>query len=69
MTAAIVDDGVPDELGRAGMLIITDANAERAFRGEWRLTPEGRFVMSVGEAIEAAQVAGMIGKRDDRPTA
>jgi hypothetical protein len=68
MTAAIVDDGIPDDLGRAGLLIITDTNAERAYRGEWRLTADGRLVLSVGESIHAAQVAAMIEERNE-PTA
>lgn len=65
MNAAIVDDGIPDDLGQSGLGVITDSNAQKAYRIEWEL--QGRkFVFKFEEPITAAEVAALLGRRDER---
>ena len=65
MNAAIVDDGIPDDLGQSGVGVIADENAERAYQLRWRLR-DGRLVVEVGEAITASDVVALLGRRDER---
>ena len=65
MNAAIVDDGIPDDLGRAGVGVLADNNAERAYQISWHIR-DGRLVVEIGEAISAAEVVAMLGRRDGR---
>lgn len=65
MTAAIVDDGIPDDLGQSGVGVIADKNAERAYQFRWRLR-EGRLVVEVGEAIAASDVMAFLRRRDEQ---
>jgi len=64
---AIIEDGIPDDLGRAGVGVIADSNAERAYQIKWHIR-DGRLVVEIGDAISAAEVA-MLWRRDARPTA
>ncbi len=62
---AIVDDGIPDDLGRAGVGVLADSNAERAYQIRWHIR-DGRLVVEIGEAISAAEVVAILGRRDER---
>ena len=63
--SAIVEDGIPDDLGRAGVGVLADSNAERAYQIRWHIR-DGRLVVEIGEAISAAAVVAMLGRRDGR---
>ena len=63
--SAIVEDGIPDDLGRAGVGVIADSNAERAYQISWHIR-DGRLVVEIGEAISAAAMVAMLGRRDGR---
>ena len=62
---AIIEDGIPDDLGRAGVGVLADNNAERAYQIRWHIR-DGRLVVEIGEAISAAAVVAMLGRRDGR---
>ena len=63
--SAIVEDGIPDDLGRAGVGVLADSNAERAYQFTWHIR-DGRLVVEIGEAISAAEVVAILGRRDGR---
>ena len=63
--SAIVEDGIPDDLGLSGVGVIADSNAERAYQIEWHIR-DGRLVVEIGEAISEAAVVAMLGRRDGR---
>jgi hypothetical protein len=65
MTAAIVDDGIPDDLGQAGVGVLADSNAERAYQIKWHIR-NARLVVEIGETISAAEVVAMLGRQDER---
>ena len=64
--AAIIDDGVPDDLGQSGSGVLADKSLQTAYQFEWRLV-DGRFIVKVGQEIDTAHVA--LFRRDGRRNA
>jgi hypothetical protein len=56
MNAAIIDDGVPDDLGESGVGLISDESTETVYQFVWRLQ-NGRLILEVGQEIDTAHVA------------
>ena len=54
--AAIIDDGVPDDLGQSGVGLISDDSTETVYQFTWRLV-NGRLIVEVGQKIDTAHVA------------
>jgi hypothetical protein len=54
--AAIIDDGVPDDLGQSGSGVLADESLQRAYQFQWRLV-DGRLIVEVGQEIDTAHVA------------
>jgi len=53
---AIIDDGVPDDLGQSGSGVLADESLQTAYQFEWRLV-NGRLIVKVGQEIDTAHVA------------
>ena len=54
--AAIIDDGVPDDLGQSGSGVLADESLQTAYQFQWRLV-NGRLIVEVGQEIDTAHVA------------
>ena len=53
---AIIDDGVPDDLGQSGSGVLADESLQTAYQFQWRLV-NGRLIVEVGQEIDTAHVA------------
>jgi len=53
---AIIDDGVPNDLGQSGSGVLADQSLQTAYQFEWRLV-NGRLIVEVGQEIDTAHVA------------
>ena len=58
---AIIDDGVPDELGQSGSGVLADQSLQTAYQFQWRLV-NGRLIVEVGEEIDTSHVALLRGE-------
>jgi len=56
MNAAIIDDGVPDDLGQSGVGLISDDSTETVYQFVWRLQ-NGRLIIEIGKRVEGQVVA------------
>jgi hypothetical protein len=63
---AIIDDGVPDDLGQSGSGVLADESLQTAYQFTWRLV-NGRLIVKVGQEIDTAHVA--LFRRDGRRNA
>jgi hypothetical protein len=59
--AAIIDDGVPDDLGQSGSGVLADESLQTAYQFQWRLV-DGRLIVKVGQEIDTAHVALLRGE-------
>ena len=59
--AAIVDDGVPDDLGQSGVGLISDDSTETVYQFTWRLV-NGRLIIEIGQRVEGSVVAVLRGE-------
>jgi hypothetical protein len=59
--AAIIDDGVPDDLGQSGSGVLADESLQTAYQFQWRLV-NGRLIVKVGQEIDTAHVALLRGE-------
>jgi hypothetical protein len=58
---AIIDDGVPDDLGQSGSGVLADESLQTAYQFQWRLV-NGRLIVKVGQEIDTAHVALLRGE-------
>ncbi len=58
---AIIDDGVPDDLGQSGSGVLADESLQTAYQFTWRLV-NGRLIVKVGQEIDTAHVALLRGE-------
>jgi hypothetical protein len=58
--AAIIDDGVPDDLGQSGVGLISDDSTETVYQFTWRLV-NGRLIIEIGQRVEGSVVAVLRG--------
>jgi hypothetical protein len=54
--AAIIEDGVPDDLGQSGVGLISDESTETVYRFVWHLK-NGRLMIEIGQRVEGQVVA------------
>jgi hypothetical protein len=59
--AAIIDDGVPDDLGQSGVGLISDDSTETVYQFTWRLV-NGRLIIEIGQRVEGSVVAVLRGE-------
>jgi len=59
--AAIIDDGVPDDLGESGVGLISDESTETVYQLAWRLK-NGRLIIEIGKRVEGQVVALLRGE-------
>jgi hypothetical protein len=59
--AAIIDDGVPDDLGQSGVGLISDDSTETVYQFVWRLQ-KGRLIIEIGKRVEGQVVAVLRGE-------
>jgi len=59
--AAIIDDGVPDDLGQSGVGLISDDSTETVYQFVWRLK-NGRLTIEIGKRVEGQVVALLRGE-------
>ena len=59
--AAIIDDGVPNDLGQSGSGVLADESLQTAYQFQWRLV-NGRLIVKVGQEIDTAHVALLRGE-------
>jgi hypothetical protein len=59
--AAIIDDGVPDDLGQSGVGLISDDSTETVYQFTWRLV-NGRLIIEIGQRVEGQVVALLRGE-------
>jgi len=53
---AIIDNGVPDDLGQSGVGLILDESTETVYRFVWHLK-NGRLMIEIGQRVEGHSVA------------
>jgi hypothetical protein len=53
---AIIDNGVPDDLGQSGVGLISDESTETVYRFVWHLK-NGRLMIEIGQRVEGHSVA------------
>ena len=56
MNAAIIEDGVPDDLGQSGVGLISDESTETVYELAWRLQ-NGRLIIEIGQRVEGHGVS------------
>ena len=56
MNAAIIEDGVPDDLGQSGVGLISDESTETVYQFVWRLQ-NGRLIIEIGKRVEGQSVS------------
>ena len=56
MNAAIIEDGVPDDLGQSGVGLISDDSTETVYQFAWHLK-NGRLMIKIGQRVEGQVVA------------
>ena len=59
--AAIIDDGVPDELGQSGSGVLTDETLQVAWQMRWRMQG-GRMIIKFEQKIDARHVSTLRGE-------
>lgn len=60
MNAAIIEDGVPDDLGQSGVGLISDESTETVYQFAWRLQ-DGRLIIEIGQRVEGQVVSTLRG--------
>ena len=66
MNAAIIEDGVPDDLGQSGVGLISDESTETVYQFVWRLQ-NGRLIIEIGKRVEGQSVSTL--RRESRGNA
>ena len=61
MNAAIIGDGVPDDLGQSGVGLISDESTETVYQLTWHLE-NGRLMIEIGQRVEGQVVALLRGE-------
>jgi hypothetical protein len=61
MNAAIIEDGIPDDLGESGVGLISDESTETVYQFVWRLQ-NGRLIIEIGQRVEGQVVAVLRGE-------
>ena len=61
MNAAIIEDGVPDDLGESGVGLISDESTETVYEMAWHLK-DGRLIIEIGKRVEGSIVALLRGE-------
>ena len=61
MNAAIIEDGIPDDLGESGVGLISDESTETVYQFVWRLQ-NGRLIIEIGQRVEGQSVALLRGE-------
>ena len=61
MNAAIIEDGVPDDLGESGVGLISDESTETVYQLTWHLK-DGRLIIAIGQRVEGQSVALLRGE-------
>ena len=59
--AAIIDDGVPDDLGQSGSGVLTDETLQVAYQMRWRML-NGRMIIEFEQKIDARHVSTLRGE-------
>jgi hypothetical protein len=59
--AAIIDDGVPDDLGESGVGLISDESTETVYQFTWHLK-NGRLIIEIGKRVEGHSVSTLRGE-------
>lgn len=60
MNAAIIEDGVPDDLGESGVGLISDESTETVYQLAWHLK-NGRLIIEIGQRVEGHSVSTLRG--------
>jgi hypothetical protein len=58
---AIIDDGVPDDLGQSGSGVLTDKTLQVAWQMQWRMQ-DGRMIIEFEQKIDARHVTTIRGE-------
>jgi hypothetical protein len=58
---AIIDNGLPDDLGQSGSGVLADQSLQTAYQFEWRRV-NGRMILEVGQKIDARHVSTLRGE-------
>lgn len=61
MNAAIIEDGVPDDLGQSGVGLISDDSTETVYQFSWQLQ-NGRLMIKIGQRVDGQSVAVLRGE-------
>jgi len=61
MNAAIIEDGIPDDLGESGLGLISDESTETVYELAWHLK-NGRLIIEIGKRVEGQVVALLRGE-------
>ena len=61
MNAAIIEDGIPDDLGESGVGLISDESTETVYQLTWHLK-NGRLIIEIGQRVEGQSVALLRGE-------
>lgn len=61
MNAAIIEDGVPDDLGQSGVGLISDDSTETVYQFSWQLQ-NGRLMIEIGQRVDGQSVAVLRGE-------
>lgn len=61
MNAAIIEDGVPDDLGESGVGLISDESTETVYQLAWHLK-NGRLIIEIGQRVEGHSVSTLRGE-------
>jgi len=59
--AAIIEDGVPDDLGQSGVGLISDESTETVYQFVWQLQ-NGRLIIEIGKRVEGQVVSTLRGE-------
>ena len=57
---AIIEDGVPDDLGQSGVGLISDESTETVYELAWHLK-NGRLIIEIGQRVEGQSVSTLRG--------
>ena len=58
---AIIDDGLPDDLGQSGSGVLTDETLQVAYQMRWRMV-NGRMMIEFEQKIDARHVSTLRGE-------
>lgn len=61
MNAAIIEDGIPDDLGESGVGLISDESTETVYQLTWHLK-DGRLIIEIGQRVEGHSVSTLRGE-------